>query len=140
MKVQGILLLLLAALVSGGCNPSQAITPELQVLPTQGGNSLMTPSVPGLQSLMEKAKEDLAKRLSIPVTEIIVAEAVEVTWPDSSLGCPQEGMLYLQVLTPGYRILLEYSDNQYEYHAGKGPDVIYCQNPTPPGPGSPDNT
>jgi hypothetical protein len=138
MKVQGILFLSLAALVLGGCYPSQPIAQEPLVLPTQGDNSQMTPIAPGLQDLVEKSKEDLAKRLSITVAEINLAEAAEVIWPDSSLGCPQEGMLYTQVLTPGYLILLEYANNKYEYHAGRGPDFIFCTNPTLPLPGAPE--
>jgi hypothetical protein len=106
-------------------------------LPTQGNDSQMTPSAPALQNLIEKAKDDLTKRLSITATEINVAKAAEVTWPDSSLGCPQEGMLYAQILTPGYLILLEYANNLYEYHAGRGSAVIYCTNPTPPLPDTP---
>jgi hypothetical protein len=144
MKIHGILCLFLAALLSGGCYPSQTIAREPQGsplgLPTQGYKSPMTPSAPWLQSLTEKAKEDLAKRLSITVTEIGVAEAAGVIWPDSSLGCPQKGMAYAEVLTPGYLILLEYANKKYEYHAGKGPEVFYCKNPTPPLPGTPDNT
>ena len=116
------------------------LTPASPGLPTQADDSWMTPIAPGLQALIEKAKEDLAKRLSIPETEISVAEAAGVTWPDSSLGCPQKGMFYAQVLTAGYLFLLEYADRRYEYHAGRGQDVIYCTNPTPPVPGTPGNT
>jgi hypothetical protein len=105
--------------------------------PMQGYNSEMTPLAPGLQGMIEKAKEDLAKRLSITVPEINVEVAAEVTWPDSSRGCPQEGMAYAQVLTPGYLIVLEYNYAKYEYHAGKGPEVIYCINPASPLPGAP---
>jgi hypothetical protein len=140
MKVQRILLLLLTALISVGCTSSQNAAQEPQVLPTQGDNSQMTPFAPGLQNLIEKTKEDLAKRLFITVVDISVAQASEVIWPDSSLGCPQKGMAYLEVLTPGYLIMLEYADNQYEYHAGKGPDFIYCTHPTAPLPGSPGST
>ena len=100
----------------------------------------MTPIAPGLQALVEKAKTDLAARLSIPVIEISLKEAEGVIWPDSSLGCPQKGMAYAEVLTPGYLILLEYADRKYEYHAGKGPEVYYCPNPTPPVPGIPGDT
>jgi len=99
-----------------------------------------TPSASGLQSLIEKAKEDLALRLSIMVAEINVIEARGVTWPDSSIGCPQAGMAYTQVLTPGYLILLEYANTPYEYHAGKGTSITYCANPTPPIIGEPFNT
>ena len=96
----------------------------------------MTPSLPapadaGLQSLIETAKEDLAQRLSISVTLISLVEAMEVEWSDSSLDCPQPGMDYLQVLTPGYRILLEANTQVYEYHSNRDAYFIYCENPNP---------
>lgn len=157
MKAQGILILFLATLLSGGCSPSQAITPEPQVFPLvtteeavpiqqlqstlvftpQGDNSPMTPSAPGLQGLIEKAKADLVQRLSISITKISLLEATEVIWPDSSLGCSQTGMASAQVLTPGYLILLGYNNNKYEYHANKGTYVTYCLNPAPPILGAP---
>ena len=102
--------------------------------------SLSPPADPGLQSLIEKAKADLSQRLSISADNIVVVEATSVIWPDSSLGCPQEGMAYAQVLTPGYLILLEYRDNKYEYHAGKDTSITYCESPTPPVSGTPENT
>lgn len=97
-----------------------------------------TPS--NLEFLTKKAKENLAQRLSIAITEINLVEAKEVTWANSSLGCPQEGMMYAEVLTPGYLILLQVNRQNYEYHAGKSPDVFLCENPTPPVEGMPDNT
>ena len=79
------------------------------------------------QSLIERAKEDLAQRLSISMTEINLVEVVEVEWSDSSLDCPQPGMEYLQVITPGYRIQLESGGNIYEYHSNRDTYVIYCE-------------
>ena len=38
-----------------------------------------------LQNLIDQAKTDLAQRLSVSITEIIVLDAKEVTWSDSSL-------------------------------------------------------
>ena len=140
MKVQGVFSLFLATLISGGCASSLPIAREPQVLPTLGNTSPMTPYAPGMQSLIVNIKEDLVKRLSITMAEITVVEASEVIWPDSSLGCPQKGMAYLQVLTPGYLIVLEYANNQYEYHAGLGQDFIYCTNPTAPIPSPPSST
>ena len=93
-----------------------------------------------LQNLIELAKEDLSNRLKAPVNEITLIDARAVTWSDASLGCPQEGFAYAQVLMPGYLILLEYDNDPYEYHAGKGSEVIYCTNPMPPVPGDPGNT
>jgi len=97
-------------------------------------------TVPNLQSLVDKAREDLAQRLSISTSQINVVEAREVTWSNSSLGCPQPGMLYADVLTPGYLILLNANGQDFEYHTGKGSDIFYCENPTPPFEGSPSNT
>jgi len=110
--------------------------------PTEGDAIQMTPtpptvSNPSLQSLIEKAREDLAQRLSISVNEIILLEVTSVVWPDASLGCPQEGMEFAQVLTPGYLIRLESGNQEFEYHASRGTYIIYCENPTPPIPGTP---
>lgn len=97
------------------------------------------PADPRLQNLIEKAKADLAQRLSVPIDEIAVLEATTVTWPDGSLGCPQEGMVYAQVLTPGYLIRLQSGAQEFEYHASKGTTLIFCENPTPPVAGTPPN-
>lgn len=99
--------------------------------------SLTIPADAGLQNLIDKAVADLAQRLSIPAAQIKLVEAAPVVWPDSSLGCPQKGMVYAQVLTPGYLIRLKASNQEFEYHASKGTYVIYCENPNPPVPGTP---
>ena len=36
---------------------------------------------------------------------IVAVEALEFS--DSSLGCPQQGMAYLQVITPGHKVVAE---------------------------------
>lgn len=100
----------------------------------------MTPTLsdyPGLQNLIETAKTDLARRLAVSVNDIVLLEAAGVVWPDASLGCPQEGMEYAQVLTPGYLIRLQFGDLHYEYHTGRGTTVIYCENPSPHVPSTP---
>lgn len=96
-------------------------------------SSAPTPSDPALQGLIEMARADLAQRLSLRPTEISFAEATAVEWSDSSLGCPQPDMAYLQVITPGYRILLEAGGQAYAYHADRGTRVIYCEEAIPPG-------
>jgi hypothetical protein len=96
-----------------------------------------TPPFSNLERLIVKAKEDLAKQLSIEIIEISLVAAREVVWPDASLGCPQPGMAYAEVLTPGYLILLKSKNIEYEYHASRGTEVIYCENPMPPVEGTP---
>lgn len=90
-----------------------------------------TPWDSNLQTLIEKAKEDLAQRAAISTAQIQVVDATEVEWSDSSLGCPQPGMSYLQVITPGYRIALQANGIQYEYHSNKSTLIVFCENPNP---------
>ena len=120
-------------------------TQERSVSPTEGdatemSQPLPTPATSGLQTLIEKAKSDLAQRLSVATDQINLIEATAVVWPDSSLGCPQEGMVYAQVLTPGFLILLEHAGNISEYHTSSGTEIVTCENPSPPVPGIPGNT
>ena len=99
--------------------------------------TLPTPDDPRLQNLIEIARQDLSQRISVPADDFILLEATSVTWPDASLGCPQEGMQYAQVLTPGYLIRLKAGEQEYEYHASREAYIILCENPTPPVPGTP---
>jgi hypothetical protein len=110
-------------------------TPSTPLSPT--GETQMTPTDVSLENLIERAKEELAQRLTVPVSDIVFLEAESVTWPDGSLGCPQEGMVYAQVLTPGYLIRLQSGDQEFEYHASRGTTIFYCENPTSPVPGTP---
>jgi hypothetical protein len=84
---------------------------------------------PGMEGLIEMAREDLAKRLSIRADEIEVLEAKAVVWPDASLGCPQPGMRYKQVPMDGALIRLLVEGKVYEYHSGGGRAPFLCEQP-----------
>jgi hypothetical protein len=150
-----ILLVGYLTFLSAGCNPVAAtnlpeapVHPpteataiiETQTIPTvptpkdhmETEPSLPIPSIPGLPALIEKAKEDLAQRLSVASSQINIVEAKEVFWPDASLGCPQPSTTYEQVEVRGYLILLQANGDQFEYHANIHNYVFYCENPTPP--------
>jgi len=85
-----------------------------------------------LQNLIDRAKDDLSTRLEIDVSAITLLSAEAVNWSDASLGCPQPGMVYAQVITSGYLIVLEAAGVNFEYHAGRSTEVVYCKNPKPP--------
>lgn len=53
----------------------------------------------------------------VPGQEITITSVEYVDWPDSSLGNPQPDMSYAQVITPGFKIVLEAGGQAYEYHA-----------------------
>lgn len=84
---------------------------------------------PGMERLVEIARADLAKRLNLSEEEIEVLEARSVVWPDASLGCPQPGMLYIQILMEGGLIRLSVQGIAYEYHAGESGEPFLCEHP-----------
>ena len=77
--------------------------------------------------MITQAKEDLSERLSVEIDQIKLLEAREVTWPDSSLGCPQPGKVYNQVLQDGLLIRLEVGGRMYFYHSGGDLDPFLCE-------------
>jgi len=92
-------------------------------------------SVPGTASDAadeEAAIADLAERQGADPADIEVVSVENVTWPDASVGCPEEGMQYAQMLTDGVRIVLELDGQRYEYHAGGDREVFFCPDPQPP--------
>lgn len=72
------------------------------------------------------ARRDLAARLGVDVEEVQIKAFEAVEWPDSSLGCPEPGRMYLQVITPGYRINLQAAGQSYEYHTNQGNRAVLC--------------
>jgi len=68
------------------------------------------------EKLIELAREDLMKLLVVDKDKITVKSVEKITWPNSALGYPQEGHYYLQVLTDGYKIILDCNGKDYEYH------------------------
>lgn len=52
-------------------------------------------------------------------------EVEEVEWPDTSLGCPEPGKAYAEVIVPGCRVVMRLGDEVYEYHAG-GEHAVLC--------------
>jgi hypothetical protein len=74
------------------------------------------------------ARSDLADQEEIAPEQIEVVSVESVEWRNSSLGCPQPGQVYLQVITPGYRIVLRVGEETFEYHAAEDSDrAILCE-------------
>lgn len=96
---------------------------------TIGEEMKPAPENPYIANLVQQAQRDLAKRLSLPVESIELLKFEDVIWPDGSLGCPQPGMVYTQVLVEGYRILLQYGGQVYAYHGGGDRPPFLCENP-----------
>lgn len=102
--------------------------------PAQGGQSAATPAPTGLnfgevpQAKGEAAVADLLGRTGLAAAEVTVVSAEAVEWPDGALGCPQPGMMYPQVISPGYKLVLSAGGQEYNYHASESGDFFLCEN------------
>ncbi|HLF28437.1 MAG TPA: PT domain-containing protein [Anaerolineae bacterium] len=78
------------------------------------------------------ARQVLAQQRHIDLNEIAIVSAEKVEWPDGCLGVSIEGSLCTQVITPGYRVILEAEGERYEYHTDEsGGNVILASAPEP---------
>jgi hypothetical protein len=99
------------------------------ILLIMGSSACWSRGEPVIDPAVEVAREDLAKRLQIPVEEITVVSQTEKDWPDRSMGCPRKDMNYAQVLTNGSELILAAGGRQYSYHQGGSRPYFYCANP-----------
>jgi len=144
MKSRGLLLIIVVLLVAACGVPLE----PAKGAPTGGAESIerdtsplpepISPvSVPPTPQLPRDAAEMIATDLRPLVAEQlnVAAEALtlisveRVMWPDASLGCPQEGMMYEQVVTPGWRVIFAgASGEEYDVHtAEKANTFVICQ-------------
>jgi len=96
--------------------------------PTASAGADLSPEV---AALVEQATQDLVKRAGVSAGDIAVRSVQAVQWRDGSLGCPQPGMNYIMMITPGYLITLEANGQAYEYHASLE-NVVWCKDPQTP--------
>jgi hypothetical protein len=80
-----------------------------------------------MKAMSELARQKLAEELEISVDQIQVVSADPTYWSDTSLGCPQPGMTYPQVMTPGYRVTLIVGSDLYTYHTDTKQTVVRCE-------------
>jgi hypothetical protein len=129
LSLSGLLAGLLLVLVACGPASTEGISPINT--PAAGSTSETGPAVPTeAQEIVSLVRKDLAERLNIAQSDIDVIDVRAVDWPDTSLGCPQPGQMYDQVITPGYQIVLKIDGREYTYHTG-GNNFILCENAEP---------
>lgn len=129
-----------AALVTATPDEPEPATPVIATAaPDEGTPAEATPplTLPSSPDPIEAAIEALSRETGRPPDGIELLEAIPVQWNDSSLGCPQPGQAYLQVVTPGYLVTLMLEETIYQVHADLAGRAIVCFNTGDPiGPGT----
>lgn len=101
--------------------------PELTSPLPNPSSSPIEPPTGGRDQAVAAAKARLAEELGVALDDIDVTAVQAVQWSDASLGCPKPGYVYAQVITPGYRMILEVQGEKHEVHTDKeGRSVVIC--------------
>jgi hypothetical protein len=78
--------------------------------PAPGGAE--TPAIP--PEIVNRAAEWLAEEVNVPVEDLRLIGAEHVEWTDSCFGLGGPAESCLQAITPGWRLIAEAVDQQYE--------------------------
>ncbi len=64
---------------------------------------------------LQLVRDDLQQRLGVDVGAATIVRAEQVTFSDGSLDCPQPGEMYTQALVEGYRVVVAFEGQEYDY-------------------------
>lgn len=106
-------------------SPATAVATQPVATPTVSTETPVSNSQE--QQAVTAAQQALAEATNTPIEEMQLASVTAREWPDSSLGCPQPGMMYTQVITPGYLVILEAGGRQHNVHTDTGGRAVVCQ-------------
>lgn len=115
---------------AGGTPPLEGIAPPTRIpdQPNQSvepaGADVDVASVP--REVRRAVVADAARRFKVAESAVVLGKAEQITWSDGSLGCPQRGQMYTQMLVPGYRIVAITSAGQMIYHTDSHGFAVTC--------------
>lgn len=72
--------------------------------------------IPDIALLVRQA---LMQQLHVDFKAVTIVAVEAVEWPDACLGVALPDVMCAQVITPGYRIILEVDGGRYEYHTDR---------------------
>lgn len=114
--------------------PSPEMDESPLPLPEMGESVVPTPSSGAVEfsDVAHELRMKAAAKLSTPPDSLTVLSVEAVTWRDTSLGCPEPGKMYAQVLTDGWRAVYQDAEgDRIEVHATQDLDsFVICENPT----------
>lgn len=71
------------------------------------------------EEAVQRARADLASRLSVSENEIKENSVDDADFPDQALGAPIDDEMSGQMISSGWRILLQARGSAYEYRADR---------------------
>ena len=100
----------------------------MKLLPT--GEPVNTSQIP--REVRRAVVTDAAKRFHVAESAVVLARAEQLTWSDGSLGCPEPGRMYTQMLVAGFRVVAITSAGELTYHTDSRGYAVSCRARTRP--------
>ncbi len=128
----------LAVMTLAGCASSAGPSAAPSTGPTTAPTSSGIPSLP----LASQAPGDLpdatvamivadaAAVAGVDPADVTVVSVKPVTWTDGSLGCPKPGVMYTQIVVPGFRVIVKAGDQKLDYRVGRAGTAKRCDSGT----------
>ena len=111
-------------------SPSTTDNPRPTVVPST------QPDVPlGVfvsDDIVDAARRQVADDTGVAAADFQVERALQVTWNDGSLGCPQEGQSYTQALVDGFWVVLTHDGDVFDYRSAIDARFRACVGGAPP--------
>jgi hypothetical protein len=123
----GLPTLLIACATAQQASPVMPPTRLPYVTESEGGPAgipVASASVP--RAVRRAVVADAARRFKVDESAVVLVRAEQVTWPDASLGCPEPGMAYTQMLVAGFRIVAKTTEGELTYHADERGRIALC--------------
>ena len=124
-----------AAVPAGPVSDSQITTTavvEITPGPTTAASAAPAAASPVPGSVEAKVAQALGKKIGVDASKLMLTAKAAQEWPDSALGCPAPGMMYSQVVTPGFKLTYSNGAKTYEVHTDQSGDrAVLCQNKQP---------
>lgn len=114
-----LLSIALTIFLIAACSPQVSAT-ELPPVIEEQATQISADLTPAQRAAVSALMQNLG--LAADQIKLISTEAVE--WPDSCLGVSMEGISCAQVVTPGFRVLLEVGGKQVEYRTNKDASIV----------------
>lgn len=112
-----------ASPTTGRAPPTRIPDPVESTLAPQGA-PVTTAEMPG--EVRRAVVEDAARRFKVEPSAVVLTRAEQVTWPDGSLGCPEPGRMYTQMLVAGYRVVAKTAAGEMTYHTDTRGNLVNC--------------
>lgn len=108
----------------GAIAPPKRVLDAVETPPAPAGEPVNTASMP--REVRRAVVADAARRFRVDENAVVLTRAEQLTWNDGSLGCPEPGRMYTQMLVPGYRVVAKTAEGELTYHTDTRGNVVTC--------------